>query len=148
MCMLSYSVYFSYYTIFICSMLLLRVDLQCLHCDVFITSTLISTQPHLNVISGGRRQLFQEPRRRVPGAAGVVLTTPFSIPERIGWIEDVLKVTFTSCVTKVVMSHKWRNCRELSVACVCTWTYIMPPSAMLMKCCSKCPNVFARTSMC
>ena len=99
----------------------LYVDLQRLHCDVFIASIMISTQSHLNVIRGGRRELFHEPWRSVPGAAGVELTTSFPIPERIISIEDQLELIFTACVTKVIMSHKWRYCNMVRIACVCTW---------------------------
>ena len=88
------------------SIVLLYVYLHCLHCDVFIVSILITTQSHLNVIRGGRRELFHEPWRSVPGAAGIEGTTTPAIPERIISIEDILVEIFTSCVTKVVIPHK------------------------------------------
>ena len=53
----------------------LDIDLKCLKIDVFIISTLVCTQPHLNVITGWRRGILQEPWWRVPGTAGVELTT-------------------------------------------------------------------------
>ena len=121
----------------------LHKELYCLHCDIFIASILITTQPHLNVISGRRGELLYEPWRSVPGAPCVVLTTSFPIPQRIIWIEDVLEVIFTACVTEVVIPHKWRNCSKLSVACVCTRTYICPVGVILMKCCRICSMYLA-----
>ena len=95
-----------------------------LHCDIFIVSILITTQPHLNVISGG--ELLHEPWRSVPGAACVVLTTSFPITQRIIWIEDVLIAIFTACITKVVMCHIRRNCSKLCIAaCFGTRTHCL-----------------------
>ena len=110
---------------------------------------LIRTQSHLNVVRGGRRELFHEPWRSVPGAAGAELTTSIPIPERIISIEDSISdVIFTACVTKVVIPHKWRYWSMLTVAYVCTRAYILPERVVLVNCCSKCPNMFPRPAMC
>ena len=48
------------FTSFRWNKLSLHIQLKCLECDVFIISSLIRTQPHLNIIIGWRRHLFQE----------------------------------------------------------------------------------------
>ena len=123
----------------------LDIYFQRLKINIFITLILVCTQPHLNVITGWRRDILQEPWWRVPGTAGVELTTSSTIPERIVSIEDELVVILTACVTEVVMSYKVRYCRRWRVAGVSTGTYIRETSVILVKCCSKCPNVFVRT---
>ena len=72
----------------------------------FLSTWLISTQPHLNVIASWGGQLFHEPWRVVEGTAGVQSTTALPIPERIIGIEYPLVSTFTGSVTEVVTPHK------------------------------------------
>ena len=84
---------------------LLHIKFNCLKVDIFIITCLISTQPHLNVITSWRGKLFHEPRRVVEGTSGVQLTTALTIPERIIGIESVLELTFTGGVAEVIIPH-------------------------------------------
>ena len=55
--------------------------------NIFITVVVISTHPHLDIVSGGVRQLLVEPWRNVEGAACVFRPTTSTIPQRISTIE-------------------------------------------------------------
>ena len=84
---------------------LLDIDLNQFDWSVLIRESLITTDPHLQVISGGLRQLFAEPWRVVEGAAGTSGSTAISIPERV--IREELEV-YMHCtsLTEVVIADK------------------------------------------
>ena len=124
----------------------LDIYFQRLKVNIFITSKLVGTQPHLNVITGWRRDILQEPWWRVPGTAGVELTTSSTIPERISSNKDVLDKILTACVTELVMSNEARHCRTWRVAGVSTGTYTSCDRVIFALRCSKCPNMPARIS--
>ena len=84
-----------------------------LYRSIFIYNCFISTDPNLNVISCGRRQLYIEPRWWVEGATGASETTTPSIPQRVTtWIESticLMTVLRYACLKEVVLAHKWGN---------------------------------------
>ena len=84
---------------------LLCIQSNCLRSYVCISVWIITTQPHLNVITSWGGQIFHEPWWAVEGTAGVQSTTALPIPERIIGIESVLDTTFTGSVTEVVIPH-------------------------------------------
>ena len=100
----------------------LHIDLQSLKVNVYLESIPSSTQPHLDVITDWRRDLFPEPWWRVEFTAGVVLTTSSTIPERVISIEDGLQVVLTASVTEVVVSNIAGHHRRWTGPCVCAGT--------------------------
>ena len=61
----------------------LHIEFNELYRSIFISNLLISTDPDLNVISCGRRQLYIEPWWRVEGATGASGATSLSIPQGV-----------------------------------------------------------------
>ena len=90
------------------SLILLHVQFKYFKVNIFIIGILVSAKPHLDVVTGWRRDLFPEPWWRVDVTAGVVLPTSSTIPERIVSIEDELVEVLTTSVTEVVVSDKAR----------------------------------------
>ena len=129
---------------------LLNIEFNDLHRYVFISTTIVGTQPHLNIILSGGGKFFHEPRRIVEGTAGVQSTTPLPIPEGIIGIEYELPVIFTACITEVVTPHIGRDGDVHWVVDVGAGTDILTIGCDdLMKSSCKCPDMFPGiTSMC
>ena len=84
---------------------LLYIEFNDLNWYVFISTTIVGTQPHLKIILSGGGKFFHEPRRIVKGTARVQSTTTLTIPEGIIGIEYDLPVIFTASITEVVTPH-------------------------------------------
>ena len=84
-------------------------DINHLNDNVLITPLLISTHPHLNVVSGWVWQLLVEPWRSVEAAARAQRPTTISIPQRVVDKECVLLLVTGPSVTKVIIPNKQRD---------------------------------------
>ena len=73
---------------------------------------LVSTEPHLYIVSGWTSEVLQEPWWTVPLTAGVVWTTSSTVPERIIRVENILVKASACRVTKVVVSDEGRHWRR------------------------------------
>ena len=66
---------------------LLDEKFNSLNGNIFKVGSMISADPHLNVVSGGLWQLPGEPWRAVEAAAGAEWSTHSTIPQRVGTVE-------------------------------------------------------------
>ena len=135
---------FSYYTIFIACYVLLHVDLQCLHCHCF--------DSHRNTASSQCHQWWEKTAVSGTTEASSRSSRCCTHHTLLHPREDRLDRRCTDSDFHYLChrSSHVPQMEELQQVECCVCLYIMPQrlSVMLMKCCSKCPNVFARTSMC
>ncbi len=66
----------------------LNVNLKSFYGNIFVKCTLISADPHLDVVSGGAWQLLVEPRRGVEGTASSLRPAASTVPQRVAAVED------------------------------------------------------------
>ena len=129
---------------------LLNIEFNDLNWYVFISTTIVGTQPHLNVIPSRGGKFFREPRRIAKGTARVQSTTALPIPEGIIWVESELKSTLTGSITEVVTPHiGWDGDGQVAVDVGARTETIGVASDDLVKSSCKSPDMLPRiTSMC
>ena len=121
-----------------------------LYWRIFTLNPIITTDPHLNVISCGERQSYIEPRWWVEGTTRASGTTPLSVPQGITiWIENTrgAKIMSYAWLTEVVLANKRGNiASNYAPSDARTRSSVTP--LLILNTSSKGPDVLARRAMC
>ena len=126
-----------------------HIEFHELYWNIFTSSTSRSTDPDLNVISCGGGKCYIEPWWWVEGATGASGTTPLFIPQGVTiWPEDATPTSVSSytCLTEVVLAHKWRNttCSSAPNNTGTCWRRVL---CLFIKTSSKGPDVLVGRTM-